>query len=69
MDKFIKLTQDIVKISIDKYLQRGFKNLSVLFGCTGGQHRSVYSAEKMAEYIKKNYPQVNINLIHREHPE
>ncbi len=66
MAEFVSLTQNIVKISVEKYIKRNFKNLSVYFGCTGGQHRSVYCAERMAEFIRKNYPEVNIILIHRE---
>lgn len=66
MAEFVSLTQNIVKISIEKYIKRMFANLSVYFGCTGGQHRSVYCAERMAEFIRKNYPEVNVVLIHRE---
>jgi len=66
MSDFVHLTQQIVEISVKKYLKRGFKNLSVLFGCTGGQHRSVYCAEKMAEFLHNNFPQVVVNLKHRE---
>lgn len=66
MAEFVNLTQRIVEISVKKYLKRGFKNLSVLFGCTGGQHRSVFCAERMAEFLRKNYPQVIVNLSHRE---
>lgn len=66
MAEFVQLTQRIVEISVKKYLKRGFKNLSVLFGCTGGQHRSVFCAERMAEFLRENYPQVIVNLSHRE---
>lgn len=66
MAEFVELSQKMVKMSIEKYLKRGFKNLSVLFGCTGGQHRSVYSAEKMADFIRANYPEVIVDLSHRE---
>ena len=55
----------MVDQSVNNYLERGFKHFSVSFGCTGGQHRSVYAAEKLAEYLKNNFP-VNVVLIHRE---
>jgi RNase adaptor protein for sRNA GlmZ degradation len=46
-------------------MDRGFQNLMVSFGCTGGQHRSVYSAEKMAKHINEKFG-VEVQLIHRE---
>ena len=52
--------------AIANYLQRSFTSLSVSFGCTGGRHRSVYSAQHMAEHIKERFPEVNVILCHRE---
>jgi len=46
-------------------MDRGFTNLMVCFGCTGGQHRSVYSAQKMAEHINEKFG-IEVQLIHRE---
>ncbi len=63
---FVSKTFDIVKNSIDTYLRRGFTSLSIWFGCTGGQHRSVYCADALSKLIANKYPQVIINLIHRE---
>jgi aminoglycoside/choline kinase family phosphotransferase len=56
----------LVSNTLNNYLERGFDYLSVAFGCTGGQHRSVYFAEKLADNIRRNYPNIHIDLIHRE---
>ena len=63
---FLENCYGLVDPSVECYDNRGFTSLTVSFGCTGGQHRSVYSAQKMAEHIKKKYPHVNVKLIHRE---
>jgi len=61
---FINYTQSIVNQSVNNYLERNFKNLFVNFGCTGGQHRSVFFAQKCADYLHKNYPQIKIIINH-----
>ena len=63
---FLSSVKSIVDNSIETYIRRGFKNLMVNFGCTGGQHRSVYSAEQLSAYVKNKYPKVNVILRHRE---
>lgn len=65
MGLFLDSAKTLVEQSVKVYLERGFTHLSVGFGCTGGQHRSVYSAEKMAEFLQNNFP-VNVVVIHRE---
>ena len=61
---FLKDIQGLVSRSLENYLERGFGHLSVSFGCTGGQHRSVYCAEKTAAYMQGRYPQVTVDLQH-----
>ena len=62
---FIAKCEKIVDASVERYIQRGFTSLSVCFGCTGGQHRSVYSAEALARHISNKYG-VKVQLCHRE---
>lgn len=69
MPEFIQLIKQLVSISIEDYLNRGFENLQISFGCTGGQHRSVYSAETIAKYVKEKYPQTVVRLTHDEQPQ
>jgi hypothetical protein len=64
---FQDLAQKIVAISLDEYLERGFNHLCVSFGCTGGQHRSVYNAEKFVGWLQNNFG-VNVVLMHNEKP-
>ena len=50
---------------VERYLQRGFTHLMICFGCTGGQHRSVYSAQHVAEHIHEKFG-VEVRIVHRE---
>lgn len=65
MKQFLDGVFPLVAQSIEKYIERNFKHLMVSFGCTGGQHRSVYCAERLAEYIRSNYP-VEVKIKHVE---
>lgn len=65
MEEFLEPVFQLVDRSVEKYIERKFNHLSVSFGCTGGQHRSVYSAERLAEHLKNKYP-VRVVIVHRE---
>lgn len=69
MPKFLELVKNMVSINIDNYLERGFEHLQINFGCTGGQHRSVYCALKTAEFIRTKYPEVKVLVNHDEQPQ
>lgn len=62
---FLTHVRTIVDASVKRYLDRGFTDLMISFGCTGGQHRSVYSAQRMAEHLNETFG-IKVTLVHRE---
>jgi aminoglycoside/choline kinase family phosphotransferase len=65
--QFMAAVLSLVDASIATYQQRGFKNLMVSFGCTGGQHRSVYLAEQLAKRLRgRNGVQVEVRHLELE---
>jgi aminoglycoside/choline kinase family phosphotransferase len=65
VDAFLSAVFSLADQSVTGYLDRKFTHLSVQFGCTGGQHRSVYCAERLAAHLKNNFS-VKVILKHRE---
>jgi len=63
---FLDHVKAIVSQSVDNYIERHFSNLMVSFGCTGGQHRSVFFAQTIYEWLKTTYPDINLKLNHIE---
>ena len=55
MPKFLNSIYDIVDIAVEDYINRGFESLEINFGCTGGQHRSVYAAEAVNRHLKNKF--------------
>lgn len=53
--EFLKDVFNMIDRSVEKYMERSFDALSVYFGCTGGQHRSVYSADALAAHLGGKY--------------
>jgi aminoglycoside/choline kinase family phosphotransferase len=67
MKVFLEPISNIIEMAINRYLERDFKYLGINFGCTGGQHRSVFAAERMQTLLQKKYGQkINIVIQHRE---
>jgi hypothetical protein len=65
MPEFLNSVYDIVDISVEDYLQRGHSNLMISFGCTGGQHRSVYAADALARHLRNKF-NVKVEISHIE---
>ncbi|HEV8503754.1 MAG TPA: RNase adapter RapZ [Chitinophagaceae bacterium] len=63
MNEFLNSVFDIVDITVEDYIGRGFESLTVSFGCTGGQHRSVYAADALARHLRNKF-KVKIELKH-----
>lgn len=64
MPDFLNSVYSIIDISVEDYIRRGFENLVINFGCTGGQHRSVYAAEAIARHLRNKF-NVKIELTHQ----
>lgn len=62
---FLEHCYSLVDASVARYIERGFTNLMIAYGCTGGQHRSVYCAQHTAEHIAHKF-NIKVELVHRE---
>jgi RNase adaptor protein for sRNA GlmZ degradation len=65
VSQYLASVFSLVDASMGNYHERGFKHLAVSFGCTGGQHRSVYLAEQLASHVRGRKG-VDVVLSHRE---
>ena len=65
MPEFLDNIYPLVDRHVKRYMDRNFTDLMISFGCTGGQHRSVYAAQHVAEYISKKF-NIKVSLVHRE---
>ena len=65
MNVFLESVYKLVDAHVERFLERKFTNLQVCFGCTGGQHRSVFCAEHLARHLAGRYD-VRVKLTHRE---
>ncbi len=65
ISEFLNSIYSIVDISVEDYIKRGFTDLQVSFGCTGGQHRSVFAADSLARHLRNKF-KVKVELNHVE---
>jgi len=63
MPDFLHSVFDVVDITVEDFIKRNFSSLMVSFGCTGGQHRSVYAADALARHLKNKF-KLKIKLNH-----
>ncbi len=66
MARFLGHIYPMAEEHVNKYISRGFTSLQFCFGCTGGRHRSVYAAQHLAEHLQGKFPQVKVEIRHRE---
>lgn len=64
--RFLDSVYQLADAHVSRYIERGFTNLMFSFGCTGGQHRSVYSAQHLAEHLHRKFPEIEVVVCHRE---
>lgn len=62
---FLEHVYALADTHVERYIERRFTALMFSFGCTGGQHRSVYSAQHLAEHLHQKFG-VEVRLVHRE---
>lgn len=63
MPDFMNHVFALVSLNVDDYIARGFEQLGVAFGCTGGQHRSVYAANQLCAYLKARF-NIDVEVTH-----
>jgi aminoglycoside/choline kinase family phosphotransferase len=63
---FIQQVKELVEPAIQNYNSRKFNHLMISFGCTGGQHRSVYCANMLFDQLQKVFPAIHLTKRHIE---
>ncbi len=66
VQEFWESARGMVDLQVEEYVSRGFDSLTVSFGCTGGRHRSVFLATKLAAHLRERHPHVGVRLVHRK---
>ena len=63
--KFLDHAYELVDAHVQRFIERKFTHMMVSFGCTGGQHRSVYCAEHLATHLAEKFS-IRVRITHRE---
>lgn len=63
---FLEHVTGLCRAQVEEYRRRSFDHFSISFGCTGGQHRSVYFAEEVAKRLRAEFPDIGVRVEHRE---
>lgn len=66
VERFFEGVAMLVEGAVANYLDRGFSSLTVSFGCTGGQHRSVYFAERLSRFLRDQFDRITTVVEHCE---
>ncbi len=66
VQQFLSHVYALAEPHVSRYIARGFTHLSFAFGCTGGQHRSVFCAQSLALHLHERFPSIRVILTHRE---
>ena len=64
VQEFWENVRGMVEAHVERYVEREFASLTVSFGCTGGRHRSVFLAAKLAAHLARRYPHVSVTVRH-----
>ena len=64
VQEFWENVRGMVDAQVETYVQRAFSSLTVSFGCTGGRHRSVFMAAKLARHLAERHPHVAVRVRH-----
>lgn len=65
--KFLEEVAGLIRLAIESYKAKGYRDLMISFGCTGGQHRSVFFAERLGEVLRKD-PSLVVSVSHTQIP-
>ncbi|MCF0219848.1 MAG: phosphotransferase [Muribaculaceae bacterium] len=66
LQPFLDAAAAMIEAAVANYRERRFRHLKVSFGCTGGQHRSVYCAEWLSQRLRERFKDIDVTTIHRE---